>query len=124
MDVTAAPCLSRGVSMDSSGSKKPGLPSRGPLPKSDVLLLISSLVALVLSSWTPFVLAMSWPREWAGPVFAMAVLVAPCVLGLSAWELFRYPISWRGLVAVFLSAFATALWGYTVVEIIHHAAGS
>jgi hypothetical protein len=110
--------------MDSSGSKKPGLPSRGPLPKSDVLLLISSLVALVLSSWTPFVLAMSWPREWAGPVFAMGVLVAPCALGLSAWELFRYRISWRGLVAAFLSAFVTALWGYTVVEIIHHAGGS
>ena len=110
--------------MNSSGSKKRGLPSRGPLPKSDVLLLASSLVALVLCSWAPFVLAMNWPREWAAPGFAVAVLVAPCVLGLSAWELLRYRISWRGLVAMFVSAFATALWGYTVVEIIHRAGGA
>ena len=110
--------------MDSSGSKKRGLPSRGPLPKSNVLLLISSVVALLLCSWAPFVLAMSWPREWAGPVFAMGVLVAPCVLGLSAWELFRYRISWQGLAAVLFSALATVLWGYTVVEIIHRAGES
>ena len=109
------------VSMSTQRSK--GLPSRAPLPKSNAILLILSVVAVVVSGWAVTVLAMRWPRDWAAPAFAIVVVLAPSTLLLSAWEMFRYRVTWRGVLAALLSAMATASWVYMVLEVIHRARG-
>ena len=100
-----------------------GLPSRLPFAKSNTILLALSVVAVLLSGWAVAVLAKGWPRDWAAPAFAIVVVLAPGTLLLSGWEMFRYRITWRAVLAALLSAMATASWVYMVLEVIHRARG-
>ena len=100
-----------------------GLPSRGPLAKSNAILLILSVVAALLSGWAVTVLAMRWPRDLAAPAFAIVVVLAPSTLLLSGWEMLRYRTTWRGVLAALLSAMSTASWVYMVLEVLHRARG-
>lgn len=93
------------------------------MPKSNAVLLILSVVAVVGSGWVVTVLGMRWPRDWAGPAFGILVVLAPATLLLSAWEMFRYGVTWRGVLAALLSAMATASWVYIVLELVHRARG-
>ncbi|HEV2207196.1 MAG TPA: hypothetical protein VG167_00350 [Verrucomicrobiae bacterium] len=80
-----------------------------------------SVVAVLLSGWAVSVLAMQWPRDLGAPAFAIVVALAPTTLLLSGWEMFRYRITWRAVLAALLSLIATASWVYMVIGVIHRA---